>query len=147
MNLNQLMKANVLEPDYVEYQPSKRLVDEDGKPQTWLLRPLTTKEYDRITERNTIKVRNKMGKVVDESMDKEGIANDMVLESLVEPSKEDLQQKELQDSWGVFDPTALLKAMLSLPGEYANLLVKVQEIAGFDVLAVEEAREETEKNS
>ncbi len=147
MNLNQLMKENVKEPDYVEYQPSKRLVDEKGEPQTWLLRPLSTKEYDKITERNTTKVKNKMGKVVDEKVNSEGVLNDMVLESLVEPSKEDLQQKDLQDSWGVFDPSALLKAMLSLPGEYANLLVKVQEIAGFDVLAVEEAREETEKNS
>lgn len=147
MNLNQLMKEHVKEPDYVEYQPSKRLVDEKGEPQTWLLRPLSTKEYDKITERNTTKVKNKMGKVVDEKVNSEGVLNDMVLESLVEPSKEDLQQKDLQDSWGVFDPSALLKAMLSLPGEYANLLVKVQEIAGFDVLAVEEAREETEKNS
>ena len=52
MNLNQLMKENVKEPDYVEYQPSKRLVDEKGEPQTWLLRPLSTKEsvsYTHLT--------------------------------------------------------------------------------------------------
>lgn len=146
MNLNQLMKENVKEPDYVEYQPSKRLVDENGEPQTWLLRPLSTKEYDKVTARHTQKIRNKMGKVVDEYVDNEAVVADLTLESLVEPSKEDLQQKELQDSWGVFNPTDLLKAILNLPGEYADLLMKVQEIAGFDVFAVEQAREETEKN-
>ena len=87
-----------------------------------------------------------MGKVVDEYIDNEAVVADLTLESLVEPSKEDLQQKELQDSWGVFNPTDLLKAILNLPGEYADLLMKVQEIAGFDVFAVEQAREETEKN-
>ena len=146
MNLNQLMKENVKEPDYVEYQPSKRLVDENGEPQTWLLRPLSTKEYDKVTARHAQKIRNKMGKVVDEYIDNEAVVADLTLESLVEPSKEDLQQKELQDSWGVFNPTDLLKAILNLPGEYADLLMKVQEIAGFDVFAVEQAREETEKN-
>ena len=43
----------------------------------------------------------------------------------------DLNNLDLQDSYGVMGAEELLKVML-LPGEYANYLGKVQEICGFD---------------
>ena len=42
-----------------------------------------------------------------------------------------LNDAELQNSYGVMCADELLKAML-LPGEYADYLMKVQEICGFD---------------
>ena len=53
MNLERLMKENVEKIENVEYCPSERLKDENGNPQVWILRPLTTKEVDAITERHT----------------------------------------------------------------------------------------------
>ena len=49
----------------------------------------------------------------------------------------DLNDKELQDSYGVMGADSLLKAMLT-PGEYAGYLDKVQELNGFD-LTMDEA--------
>ncbi|MNN89462.1 Phage XkdN-like protein [compost metagenome] len=43
----------------------------------------------------------------------------------------DLKNAELQKSYGVMGAEALLHKML-LPGEYANLVQKVQELNGFD---------------
>ena len=43
-----------------------------------------------------------------------------------------LNDAELQNSYGVMGADALLKTML-LPGEYADYLAKIQEVNGFDV--------------
>ena len=43
-----------------------------------------------------------------------------------------MNDKELQDSYGVMGADSLLKAMLTA-GEYANYLEKVQAVNGFDV--------------
>ena len=44
----------------------------------------------------------------------------------------DLNNAELQNSYGVMGAVTFLKTMLK-PGEYQDLLKKVQEINGFDV--------------
>ena len=62
---------------------------------------------------------------------------DLVLKSLVYP---DLNDKELQDSWGVMDSKELINAML-LPGEYSSLLQEVQKINGWDI-NIEDIKEE-----
>lgn len=56
----------------------------------------------------------------------------------------DLYNEALQDSYGVMEPDALLKAML-LPGEYADYLAKVQQLNGFDI-GLDELKQ-TAKNS
>ena len=52
----------------------------------------------------------------------------LVVASVVFP---DLKDAELQKSYGVLGADQLLRKML-LPGEYATLLQKVQEVNGFD---------------
>ena len=44
----------------------------------------------------------------------------------------DLYNKELQDSYGVMSPEALLKKMIDNPSEYFDLLGYVSEQSGFD---------------
>ena len=75
------------------------------------------------------------------------LADEMVLESLVDPSRADLQNANLQDSWGVMNELDLLKAILSVPGEYTDLREEVQRLAGFDIDATDELIDETKKNS
>lgn len=66
----------------------------------------------------------------------------MTAASVVYP---DLKDAGLQASYGAVGEEELLKAML-LPGEIANLYLKVQEVNGFDRDLTEEAKEEV-KNS
>ena len=46
-----------------------------------------------------------------------------------------LNDAELQDSYGVMSAEELLKEMLDDAGEYTELAVKVQQISGFTTLA------------
>lgn len=147
MNLDRLMKQNVEQCENVKYAPSKRMKEEDGTPVLWTLRPLTTKEYDAIMEKHTtrnIASKRKGGASV--QVDTVGALDEMILTSLVEPSRADLENKDLQDSWGVFDPIELLKAMLSVPGEMNDLREEVQIISGFDVEATADLADEIKKN-
>lgn len=53
-----------------------------------------------------------------------------------------LNDAELQNSYGVMGADALLKTMLT-PGEYADYLTKIQEVNGFEITfedAVDEAK-------
>ena len=154
MNLERLMKENVEKIENVEYCPSERLKDENGNPQVSILRPLTTKEVDVITERHTkredkveFNSRGKRRVRKDIEIKSMELADEMVLESLVDPSRADLQNAELQDSWGVMNELDLLKAILSVPGEYTDLREEVQRLAGFDIDATDELIDETKKNS
>ena len=51
-----------------------------------------------------------------------------------------LNDAEVQNSYGVMGADALLKTMLT-PGEYADYLVKVQEICGFETTLQDEVQE------
>ena len=117
MNLSQLMRQNVIQVDVVEYAPSERIVDENGAPMVWNLRPLTTDELTNIAEKY--------------ESDRKRVTQESVLASLVEPSRADFENGELQDSWGVYSPVDLLNKML-LPGELVRLDAKIQSISGFD---------------
>lgn len=147
MNLDRLLKQNVEQCEDVLYAPSKRMTEEDGSPIYWILRPLTSKEYDAILEKHTKRKMNgkrKGGSSIE--IDMIAVQDDMVLASLVEPSVKDLENKELQDSWGVFTPIDLLKAMLSVAGEMADLREEVQAISGFDIEATNDLADEFKKN-
>lgn len=146
MNLDRLMKQNVEQCENVQYAPSKRMKEEDGSLVKWTLRPLTTKEYDNIMEKHTqrnIASKRKGGTSV--QVDMVAVLDDMVLTSLVEPSLADLENKNLQDSWGVFEPLDLLKAMLTA-GEMTDLREEVQSISGFDAEATADLADEIKKN-
>lgn len=146
MNLSRLMKENVLEVGTIDYVPSERITDENGNPMVWKLRPLRNDEVDRIQAANTKKLFNpRTGQPATKDLDARATIEDMVVESLVEPSKAELESAELQDSWGVFTPAGVLKAMLN-PGEWADLCEKVQSISGFDAVKFVDLVEDVKKN-
>ena len=53
----------------------------------------------------------------------------MIATSVVEPN---LNNKDLQDSYGVMTPEELIKEMIDNPGEYNNFARFIQEYNGFD---------------
>jgi hypothetical protein len=106
---------------------SKRFQDQDGNPIKWKLKTLTEQENEVIRKAATRQAKGKNGSRVQE-LNQEDYIGKLAVSSVVYP---DLQNVELQQSYDVIGADQLLKKML-LSGEYANFLLKVQEINGFE---------------
>lgn len=132
---SKFMKANKIQKQNVMHPVTKSLTDENGEPILWELRPLTTKENESIRESCTIEVPVK-GKpnVYRPKVDIEKYQTKMVCASIVYP---DLNDKELQDSYGVMTPEELIKELVDDPAEYTDLTVFVQKLCGFKTLQEE----------
>ena len=139
-NLSLFLKKNKKVRENTEYAPTKSLVDENGEPLKWVIRPLTTKENDSIRDTCTteIPVTGKPN-MFRPKMDTNLYLAKMAVASVVEPN---LYNSELQDSYDVKTPEELLKEMVDDPGEYQELILFIQKFNGFTSLGdkVEEAK-------
>lgn len=118
------MKQNYKKRSHVFVAACEELCDADGKPLEWELRPLSSKEIDRINNMFTTTKTKKNGQT-ERKTDYSKISEEMMIRSIVVP---DLLDAELQDSYGVKTPNDLLHEILEDPGEYNALLLKIQEI-------------------
>lgn len=125
-NLSAFFAQNVNSEIIEEVVISDRFKDETSNPIPWKLRSMTEEENEAIRKSAQRKVREK-GVVTIDTNTEEYLAK-LVVSSVIFP---DLKDAELQKSYGVMGSDKLLRKML-LPGEYAILLQKVQEINGFD---------------
>lgn len=105
---------------------SDRFQDEHGAAVPWRLRSMTEEENETIRKSCQRKVKDK-GVVSYETNTDEYLAK-LAVASVVFP---DLKNAELQQSYQVMGADQCLRKML-LPGEYATLVQKVQQINGFD---------------
>ena len=139
-NFSKFMKANKIQKQNVFHAVTKSLVDENGEPLMWELKPLTTKENEAIREACTIDVPVK-GKpnMYRPKTDMGKYQTKLMCAAIVSP---DLNNAELQNSYGVMSAEDLLKEMVDDPAEYTDLMVFVQQISGFKTLQdeVEEAK-------
>lgn len=119
----QNVKADITEDVVV----SVRFKDKENKPLPWKLRSMTEAENEEIRKSATKRVKGKNGAYTSETDPTEYLAK-LVVSSVLFPN---LKDQELQNSYGVRGADSLLRKML-LPGEYAGLVQKVQEINGFD---------------
>lgn len=126
-NMRAFYRDSVEENKSVFFPASKRIKDEEGNPVMWELRVLGYDEIKAITKRNTKNVPNKVTGAAEKRTNTEEAAMEMTLKSIVFP---DLNDADLQDSWGVVGAEALLKAMLT-PGEIVDLENAVQSAAGY----------------
>lgn len=131
-NFSRFMKQNKVQKQNVFKAVTKSLCDEDGKPLQWELQPISTKMNDSIRESCTTEIPVK-GKPNQFRMKVDMVAYQarLMCASVVYP---DLNDKELQDSYGVMTPEDLLKEMVDDAGEYTELMSFVQEISGFTTL-------------
>lgn len=106
---------------------SERFKDASGQPVAWKLRAMTEDENEAIRKAATKRVKGKNGVYTQETDQTEYVAK-LAVSSVVFPN---LRDSQLQQSYDVLGAEALLRKML-LAGEYTNLLLKVQEINGFD---------------
>lgn len=125
-NLSLFFAQNVVSEISEEVIISSRFKDEAGKPVLWKLRSMTEDENEAIRKSSQRKIKERGIVTLDTNSD-EYLAK-LVVASVIFP---DLKDAELQKSYGVLGADQLLRKML-LPGEYATLLQKVQEINGFD---------------
>ena len=134
-NFSAFMKKNKVAKHNTMYAATKSLRDENDKPLEWELKPLTTKENDAIRDECTreVPVPGKKGQYR-MKIDMSAYQAKLICASIVFP---DLNDKELQDSYGVMTPEDLLMEMIDDPAEYSDLSMKVQEISGFETLQEE----------
>lgn len=142
MNLEVFMKGNVLPAEEKEVAISKRMLDSEGNPVKWTLQAITTREDTELRQECTrvAKAPGKNGKrgATVEKLDVDLYGLKLCAACVVYP---DLNNAELQDSYGVKNPIDLLKVML-LPGELADLQVEATDVCGFQSFdeKVEEAK-------
>ncbi|WP_336019590.1 phage tail assembly chaperone [Fusobacterium polymorphum] len=130
-NMEVFLKQNAVQKENKKVVVSERFKDEDGKVVEWEIRPLTAQEDQILREANTeIKeLKGKKGQLFPQ-LDSNKYSSMLIAACVVFP---DLQNQELQDSYGVKNKPDLLTAML-LPGEFQDLFSEVQKINGFKTL-------------
>lgn len=132
-NFNAFMAGNAVKCENVKYVASPRFV-ENKKPIEWELKVISSELDEMIRKECTkkIPINGKRGQYTQET-DTNKYTAKLCVACVVFPN---LNDAELQDSYGVKSGEELLKKML-LPGEYMELKTKVMEINGFD-LSMEE---------
>ena len=119
-------KASV---ENVKYVASKRFTVK-GNPVEWEIKPIDSDLDEAIRKECTkrVPIAGKRGQFNQET-DTDKYTGKLCVACVVFPN---LNDAELQDSYGVKDGVSLLKKML-LPGEYIELKAKVMEVNGFDM--------------
>ncbi|MBS4900636.1 MAG: hypothetical protein KHZ87_07785 [Clostridiales bacterium] len=128
-NFSRFMKSNKIQKENTTYAATKSLVDEEGKPLLWTIRPLSSKDNEEIREACTmdVPITGKPGMFRPKLNSSKYLAK-MICASVVEP---DLYDSELQDSYGVMKPEDLILEMVNDPGEYAEFGAFIQKFNGF----------------
>ena len=125
----QFMKVNKVQKENATYAATKYLKDEDGNPLKWEIKPVTTRENNAIRNGCTkeLQVTGKPG-MYREKLDTDKYLAKLICESVTYP---DLNNADLQDSYGVMDAESLITEMIDDPGEYGEFAVFIQEYNGF----------------
>ncbi|OYP09996.1 XkdN-like tail assembly chaperone [Lachnotalea glycerini] len=135
-NFNSFMKQSKIERNNIQIAASESFEDEKGNSLMWEIRSLKTKEADYI--RNECTSINQKGKKVD--VDNAKFNRMIAAKCTVFPN---LNDKELQDSYGVMSAEELIVEMLDNDGEYQAYCQKILEISGYnktDSQLVDEAK-------
>ena len=114
----------------MQYAVTKSLTDEKGQPLLWEIRPLTSKETNKLTDECTFQ-EQVPGKpnVFRNKINSTKLLQKMMVASVVFPN---LNDKDLQDSYGVMTPEELITEMVDDPGEYNNFGKYLNELNGFN---------------
>lgn len=137
-NLSAFLAENAVPVENTKFVASKRFRDEDGKPMGWEIGCITSSEDEALRKAATKRIpvpgkRNQFTQDLDVNL----YLGRLAAKCTVFPNLDDA---ELQNSYGAMGADALLKTMLT-PGEYADYLLKVQEVNGFDTTFEDEVDE------
>ncbi len=112
MATNPYLKQNKKPRKPIEIIVSDNFVDEDGNPAPFVLRIITSEEADALAESCMEPVidphtRKKIGSEVNQKR----LQHELLVKSIVKP---DLENKEMQESWGARNASELLTNMLDM---------------------------------
>ncbi|MUT65316.1 phage portal protein [Paenibacillus sp. NEAU-GSW1] len=127
-SMDMFMKGKAKQAVTEEVIVSKRYVDEDGNTIPFVLKAVDTKRIEDLQDECTVP-QFKKGKKVGEEIDWKRFACRLAVETTVFPNFRDA---ELLSSYGLVDPCDLVKEILNVGGEYAELIQAVQRVNGFD---------------
>ena len=127
-DLSAFLRCNAVQVENQFFSASGRFAGEDGVPLLWEMRCATSTEDEEIRRSAVRRADRGRGQSASET-DVSLYLGRLAARCTVFP---DLNDKSLQDSYGVMGADHLLRAMLT-PGEYAEYLRQVQKICGFDV--------------
>ena len=128
-NFAVFMAGSAKDDEIVKYIASKRFTD-NGKPVEWQIKAIDSDKDELIRKECTkrVPISGKRGQYNQET-DTDKYIGKICVACTVYP---DLNNAELQDSYGVKTADALLKKMLK-PGEYTEYKAKVMEVNGYDM--------------
>lgn len=129
-NFELFMKGNKVKRENQFIAVSNNFLDKDGNPVKWEVRHLTTREANAIREDCTteIQVKGKPGMFRNKFNTNEYLCK-LASSAVVFP---DLNDKALQDSYGVMTPEELIVEMIDDPTEFSEFLNKIQNMSGLD---------------
>lgn len=138
-NLNLFMKKNKRVRENEKYAATKDLVDEKGNVLEWEIKPVTTKENEYLRDSCTreVPVPGRRGQVR-QKLDTSKYGQKLIASSVVFP---DLNNKELQDSYGVTNAEDLILEMIDNPGEFAEFQEFITKFNGFETDFEEEVED------
>lgn len=127
-DFSRFMKSNKAKKENVFYPAVKAFTDENGKPLMWEFKHLSSREMDEIRNECLIEVpvSGKRGQYK-AKFDGAKFNRKMLAESTVYP---DLNNAELQISYGAKNPEELILEMVDDPREYNALLEFIQQLNG-----------------
>ena len=128
-NFAAFMAGNANKEETVKFVASKRFT-EKGKPIAWEIKAIDSDLDEALRKECTkrVPIAGKRGQYNQET-DTDKYLGKMAVACTVYPN---LNDAELQDSYGVKSAEALLKKMLK-PGEYIEYKTKVMEVNGYDM--------------
>lgn len=139
-NLSAFLAQNAIKVENEKYVASKRFIGENKKPIEWEICCITSDEDIALRKNCTRKVQvpGKKNQFTNET-DYDKYLTKLAVKCVVYPN---LNDADLQNSYGVMGAEQLVTTMLT-PGEYNDLLEKIQAVNGFEVTfddKVEEAK-------
>lgn len=127
-NLSAFMQPNVEQVKNHKYAASPRIRGEDGKPVEWEIRCISADEYARIRSGcvRQVPVPGKKGQYT-QQLDTYSFQTKVCARCTAYP---DLDNAELQNSWGVAKPEELIGKLL-IGGEFDDYVTEVFQHNGF----------------
>lgn len=128
-DLSRFLKKNKKTKANLKIAATTSFLDDNGKPLLWEIRPLTTKEDNALRDACTVEVpvTGKPG-MFRPRFDGNKYLVKMAAACIVSPN---LNDKELQDSYGAMGAEQLIVEMIDNPGEFNAFMDKIQEFHGF----------------
>jgi hypothetical protein len=127
------LKQNKKQDETMKFAASMSFTDKNGRPLEWEIRPLKSKEAASIR-----KLTNKIGKGGRVDVDNETFNRMAAAKATVFP---DLNDKELQDSYGVMCAEDLIVEMLDKDGEFQEYVKNVMAVSGYNITDTELVKE------